>query len=83
MRKPKENEQICTYHQYIRDKAYEIMKIKDNSYDEIKDLLWEVQDVADDICDVVLLALEAGQNMENRLKEYREAIKELGFIRDK
>jgi|GEM_PF-2318044 len=81
MRKPKENEQICTYHQYIEDKALEILKIKNNSYDEIEDLLYEVQDIADDIRDVVLLALKEGQNMENRLKEYRDAIEGLGFMR--
>ena len=81
MRKPKENEQICTYHQYIENRALEIMKIKNNSYDEIEDLLYEVQDIADDIYDVVLVALEAGQRMENRLKEYREAIEGLGFVK--
>jgi hypothetical protein len=37
------------------------------------------------LCDVVDLIQEAktmGQNMENRLKEYRESIEDLGFVRN-
>lgn len=82
MQRPKAHDQICNYHHDIKEKASEIMKIKEGSYDNIADLLWEVQSMADDIYASAAMALEAGQHMENRLKEYREAIERLGFTRE-
>ena len=83
MQIPKASDQICNYHHYIKERANDILKIKDRTYDKVEDLLWEVQNIADDIYNSVNMALEAGQSMENRLKEYRDAIEGLGFRRDK
>lgn len=74
---------ICVYHSKIKDLAWKIGKIKVSQYDEVKDLLDEVQDIASDIYSLVDRALDAGQSMENRLKEYKESIEELGFTRNK
>lgn len=74
---------ICAYHSKIKDLAWKIEKIKVSQYDEVKDLLDEVQDIASDIYSLADRALDAGQSMENRLKEYKESIEELGFTRNK
>jgi len=83
MQIPKVNDQICNYHHYIKELANNILKIKDNAYDKVEDLLWEVQNTANDIYASASMALEAGVSMEERLKDYRNAIEGLGFIRNK
>lgn len=74
---------ICDYHSKIKDLAWKIEKIRERDYDEVKDLLDEVQSIASDIYTFADKALDAGQSMENRMKEYKEAIEGLGFIRNK
>ena len=74
-------ENICHYHYKILTKADEILKIKDNSYENIDNLLYDVQSLANDIYNLAELAKEAGMSMENRLKEYKKGIEYLGFAR--
>lgn len=76
-------ENICHYHHQILNKANEILKIKDNSYSSMENLLWDVQSIANDIYGLAELAKEAGQSMEDRLKEYKDSIEYLGFTRTK
>lgn len=83
MQRPKAYDQIYNYHHYIKEQANDIMKIKDKAYDKVEDLLWEVQNIADDIYASASMALEAGVRMEERLKDYRNAIEGLGFTREK
>lgn len=66
----------------IRDaeKAY---KYSDNEeVKELLDILSDIDSEIDDIADEVLDAKESGQKMEDRLREYREAIEGLGFVRN-
>ena len=44
-----DKQNICSYHYKIFDKANEVLKIKNNDYNNIDDLLWEVQNIANDI----------------------------------
>ena len=77
---------ICDIHDEIKDKAKEIWRIAraiQNSDDPemMVDLANDIEGLANDIeCDA-LDALSAGQSMEARLKEYRNAIENLGFRR--
>lgn len=73
---------ICEYHGRIKDLAWSIEKIKETEYDNVKDLLDDVQSIASDIYSFADRALEAGQSMENRLKEYKDSIEGLGFTRN-
>jgi len=77
------NENICNYHNLIKSKAEEIIRIKERDYDDIKSLLSDVQSLADDIYSAADYALDAGQRMEDRLKDYRNSIEGLGFLREK
>lgn len=77
------NQNICDYHKIIQDKSNEISKLKAKNYETVEDLLDEVQSLADDIYSIVDYALEAGQRMENRLKDYKNTIEGLGFERVK
>jgi len=77
------NQNICNYHGIIEDKAREILNIRDDRYEEVKDLLWEVQSLADDILNAVKYAYEGGNRMEGRMRDYRDAIEALGFKRVK
>jgi hypothetical protein len=72
---------ICDYHDDIIKTALEIEKIKENQYETVEEVLYEVQHLAWDIRSWAEEAKEAGQSMENRLSEYRDAIEGLGFER--
>jgi hypothetical protein len=74
---------ICDFHYTIGKKAQEILSIRDNEYEDIKDLLWKVQDLADDIYSAVQVVTDMGNSMEYRMREYRNAIEGLGFQRVK
>lgn len=79
----KDKDNICNYHYQIKEKAVEILRIKDNTYNSIEDLLFNIQSLADDIYKLAEKALSAGESMEYRLKEYKEGIEYLGFERVK
>jgi hypothetical protein len=74
---------LCDYHSDIYKAASEILRIRDKDYEDINDLLSKVQDLADDIYCAVEVCTEMGNKMEDRMREYREAIEGLGFQRVK
>lgn len=74
---------ICDYHDAIKELARKIENIRIRDYDDISDLLNDVQWIASDIYTYADKALDSGQSMENRLREYRDAIECIGFIRNK
>ncbi len=74
---------ICDYHREIMKLTDKINRLKEINYGEVKDVLWDVQSIADDIYRLADKALEAGQSMEYRLKDYRDTIEGLGFVRQK
>lgn len=79
----KPNKNICDYHADIESASNEIMRIKISDYDDPEDMLRKIHSLADDIFVASKYAYIAGNNMENRLHEYRLAIESLGFTRKK
>lgn len=72
------NTPICHVHNFIQDTCTEILNVLDNTI--------KSEQIAIKINKIIYmskLAEEQGQKMEDRLKEYRKAIEELGFIRAK
>lgn len=78
--KPTKN--ICDYHADIESASKEILHIKVSDYDNPEDMLWKIQSLADDIFVASQYAYVAGNNMESRLREYRDSIESLGFKRN-
>ena len=78
----RKNKTICDFHTNILDIAEEClnMKFDENSARETFNYLLNKMN---DIYWLSEMALTAGQNMEDRLYEYREAIEGLGFTRNK
>ena len=79
--KPDQN--ICSYHNDMIELARELQNIKPRHYDNIEDALDDVQTLAYKIEQAGEYALVCGQNMEDRLTEYKDAIESLGFKRIK
>ena len=76
----KKREVICTYHARIQRALAEIECCMQREDKEAgKDAVAALRRAQD----AVEAALEAGQAMEDRLKEYRNAIEHLGFARTK
>lgn len=77
------NTPICHIHNFIQDECIEIMSAIQES--PIKDTIKEeiIEQRLAKILYMCKKAEEQGQKMENRLKEYRNAIEALGFIRAK
>lgn len=72
---------VKNIHQIINNAARGY-RYTDNS--EVKELLSVLDDIDSEVNDIeseVLDAKESGQKMEDRLKEYRNAIEDLGFTR--
>lgn len=71
---------ICAYHAQIQQALYELQlcmqRTDENAGKDAVRILREAQKA-------VVAATEAGQSMEDRLKQYRNAIEDLGFIRKK
>lgn len=77
------NTPICHVHNFIQDECVEIMSAIQES--PIKDTIKE-EIIEQRIAKILYMcqkAEEQGQKMEDRLKEYRNAIEALGFIRAK
>lgn len=72
---------ICQVHEYIISETNDLLKIKLADYDDIGDAESEVHSKADDILTAVDRASEMGQNMEDRLNKYKDAIEGLGYVR--
>ena len=81
MPRKKKFELICTRHQTIISTAEETIELIDKNKElKLKDkrLLKKHMKI---IIDEANEALTSGQNMEDRLQEYHEAISDLGFKR--
>lgn len=74
---------ICDIHKEIQEYANQIMKMKESQFESIEDALYDIRWIAEQIDSAVDEALEAGQSMEDRLSDYRNAIEDLGFKRVK
>lgn len=74
---------ICTVHDKIIKLANTIEHFNVRDFDTVEDALDEIQSIAWDIRDEAETAKEMGQNMEDRLREYYDAIESLGFTRVK
>lgn len=72
---------ICDIHDEIMKKSNKIGRLKSGDYEDINSLMEEFQDFANEVYSLAYDAKEAGQKMENRLKDYRQSIEGLGFIR--
>lgn len=78
----KKKRNICDIHDDVLKKADDISKIESRDYDNVEDLLSNVQDIANDIYSMIEEAKDAGMSMEARLADYRNAIEGLGFTRN-
>lgn len=78
----RKNKTICDYNTNILNIVEDCKStsIDENNFLEVFNFLI---DKIDDIEKLAEQSLTAGQNMEDRLYEYRQAIEELGFIRNK
>ena len=74
---------ICNIHNQIIQLAESISKISIYRYDDRGDLKGEIDDMIFKIIELTNKALDCGQKMEDRLRDYRETIESLGFKRDK
>lgn len=72
---------ICDIHDSIQKSVNEMYKIKPDYYDTPEELFEEVKNYLYYIDQDISEARDAGQSMENRLSEYRNAIEDLGFRR--
>jgi hypothetical protein len=80
----KKRRAICNVHFEIDDLIHDIRQLKPIlSYDTLKDYETKLNEILVKMKILVIEATEAGQAMEDRLKEYRLAIEDLGFARDK
>jgi hypothetical protein len=77
------NRSICSYHNDILDNAKKLQNMRERDYDEVRDILSEVNSLAYDIEQWAEYALVCGEKMEGRMAEYRDAIENLGFTRNK
>lgn len=67
---------ICHLHNMIQDKCAELVNLDDLTSEN-------VLKIVDDILTISFVAEEKGQHMEDRMRIYKEGIKELGFVRVK
>lgn len=78
-------EQICTIHDRIIEAASDIYKLstKHNNMtkEEMRDALYDIERLCNDIENNANEAKERGQAMEDRLYIYKQGIEELGFVR--
>ena len=87
------NPTICSRHddiiklaKEIESHQYERFRNTDDAealLTDIENLLWNIGHMAAEIISETKLAKESGQNMEDRLCEYKSAIEDLGFKRIK
>jgi hypothetical protein len=67
----------------IKKSAEEILYLKERDFEGVSELLNYVQYRANDIWALADDAYQSGNKMEDRLREYRDAIESLGFTRSK
>ena len=81
----KEKELICFTHENIIAFAISICDIdfENIAIKDIRSTFTEIRKTAKEIEGLAKKAKERGQVMENRLREYRDAIEALGFKREK
>ena len=72
---------ICNRHDKIINLATQMERLDQRNFDNVQEVLDEVWSMAWDIRKEAEKAKESGQNMEDRLTEYRESMESLGFIR--
>jgi len=70
---------ICNIHAQIGTLTQQLFKLDYNN----TTLKSEIDEIATELLRLIDLATDAGQSMEDRLKEYRNAIEKLGFKRNK
>lgn len=83
MAKKKPRELICTTHGYIDEILDNLLEIDITAVavKDMRELQRSIRKQLKEAKRYVAEALDAGQAMENRLSEYREAIEQLGFER--
>ena len=84
-----EREYICQKHDYVlkllSDIRYSISTTIRNYSNDVEELISLLENIDSDLYDVVYEieeARECGEKMEARLSKYRDAIEDLGFIRN-
>lgn len=84
-----EREYICQKHDYVLklllDIRYSISTTIRNYSNDVEELISLLENIDNDLYDVVYEieeARECGEKMEARLSKYRDAIEDLGFIRN-
>jgi hypothetical protein len=79
-------ENICSYHEYIKERSRKIKKLdttKITTLEEALKIIDQTKQYAAEIYEYGKKAKTAGQHMENRMRENREAIESLGYVRKK
>jgi polyhydroxyalkanoate synthesis regulator phasin len=74
---------ICTIFDNIEIACDIILKMKIRHYATPEELKDDIDRLIEDIIASSQEGKERGQAMENRLSDYRNAIEDLGFVRDK
>lgn len=83
MRRLSEQTTICGVCDYILSIINDLSHIKINEYEDLPELEKEVRFWADDIYEAVEKIRKQSKKIENRLEEYRDAIEQLGFVKNK
>jgi DNA repair ATPase RecN len=83
MASKKKRELICTTHDKMREVSKYLTHLDFSGYtlQEILDEQANLNKLGDELEELIDYASESGQNMEDRLSEYCNAIEELGFVR--
>lgn len=79
-------ENICSYHEYIKERSRKIKKLDMTKIITLEDALLKLEETkqyATEIYDYAKLAKTAGIHMENRLSIYKEGVESMGFVRKK
>jgi hypothetical protein len=79
----KSNYNICDYHYEIINDAKELQRLRVEHFDSIESVIKYVDCISSRIEINTENATECGISMENRLREYRDSIESLGFVRQK
>jgi len=83
MFKYKPTKNICDYHADIIDNAKGLQRLSPSSFESVDEVIDYINSIASDIEVAGEYALQAGNNMEYRLQNYRDSIESLGFTRNK
>ena len=74
---------ICNVNYELDDLIYDIEQLEPLSYANLSEYKIKLKDILVKMRLLISESREAGQAMEDRLTEYRKAIENLGFVRDK